>query len=344
MNKTSGGGRRRSLIMANQWISRIEEYLWPEGFRRNVWMIVDAARDRQVLPIMRELHLEYCCLYSGPIPPALESVAPYLVQLDYDDKEAHRFLEYAWGGSRGVFLKCGAHRNTLRAHLRRILTVRGPAGNRLVFRYYDPRILRVYLPSCVEDELRSVFGPIECFWMEDGNGPEEILEFRLGRGELQQARLPLATGAWQRSGLNAPADTGRVATEEMHPSGMLAIRKEQMALFVASEIEKFENRVIAHLRKHFPRKCDALGESKIRRIIQHGIKQAASYDIRAERDVCKYIDLMFAFGRNFDKDTMLLWPAAILNDRTILDSKMKMERLFEAAMQHVYRGHRVRHA
>jgi hypothetical protein len=30
----------------------------------------------------------------------------------------------------------------------------------LLFRYYDPRVLRVYLPSCRPSELETVFGPV----------------------------------------------------------------------------------------------------------------------------------------------------------------------------------------
>jgi hypothetical protein len=53
----------------------------------------------------------------------------------------------------------------------------------MVFRYYDPRVLRAYLPTCSIGELRTVFGPIECFWMED-KSPGTALEFRLDQGRL----------------------------------------------------------------------------------------------------------------------------------------------------------------
>jgi hypothetical protein len=58
-------------------------------------------------------------------------------------------------------------------------------GERVFFRFYDPRVLRVYLPTC-EDEanLRSVFGPVGRFYME-GENPETILEFK--RRVLQPA-------------------------------------------------------------------------------------------------------------------------------------------------------------
>jgi hypothetical protein len=66
--------------------------------------------------------------------------------------------------------------------------VRDERGNRLVFRYYDPRVLRVYLPTCTASELRRVFGPIECFWMESGD-PEELFKFDYRAMELKEKYL-----------------------------------------------------------------------------------------------------------------------------------------------------------
>ena len=36
----------------------------------------------------------------------------------------------------------------LRHHLKGFLRVRGESGQKMMFRYYDPRVLRVYLPTC----------------------------------------------------------------------------------------------------------------------------------------------------------------------------------------------------
>jgi hypothetical protein len=131
------------------------------------------------------LHLEYYCLYSGPLTPALEMAAPYLVQLEYDDRDTRHFLRSAWGNHWGVFLKCASHANSLRRHLREFLVVRDPEGNRLVFRYYDPRVLRVFLPTCTPDQLRTFFGPIEALWMEDGK-PDLILNFTCDRDGVSE--------------------------------------------------------------------------------------------------------------------------------------------------------------
>ena len=114
---------------------------------------------------------------------------------------------------------------------------------------------------------------------------------------------------------------------------MLTIRKEQMAVFAQAEIRKFEDRVVIHLNKFFPRQCEALGDSKLRETIRYGIKRAATYGITAARDVRKYIDAMVALGRDFDTDRRLPWAGEILRARAI--SGIKMAKLIRTADKHL---------
>jgi hypothetical protein len=157
-------------------LQRAQDYLWPRGTGGDIWAIVDGARDRYIYWYLRNSHLNHSCLYSGPLAPGLAEVAPYLIQLYADDRLTKRLIEEGWGKSWGVFLKFDASMNILRRHLRTLLRVRDTTGRDLIFRYYDPRVLRIYLPTCTTEELRTVFGPIECFWTE-GEDPETMLRF-----------------------------------------------------------------------------------------------------------------------------------------------------------------------
>jgi hypothetical protein len=176
--------------MTDQLVARIEEILWPDGPRQNVWMIVDGARTVDVFRFLLACHLEYSCLYSGPLAPDLEMAAPYLVQLDPGYRDTHRLIHQAWGNSWGVLIRSETSLKKLRRHLREFLVVRDTKGTRMAFRYYDPRVLRVYLPTCVTAELRTVFGPIDCFWMES-ESPEYMLDFRVHNGALDQQTVRL---------------------------------------------------------------------------------------------------------------------------------------------------------
>src|ERR1700687_4112303 len=93
---------------------------------------------------------------------------------------------------------------------------------------------------------------------------------------------------------------------------VLIIRQEQMETFAAAEMQKFKDKMVAHLQKHFPKQCEVLGPEG-RDWVQYGFERAACYGLVAERDVCKYIGVMLAFGRDFDKDSRLPWASAALN-------------------------------
>jgi hypothetical protein len=111
----------------------------------------------------------------------------------------------------------------------------------------------------------------------------------------------------------------------------MIIRQQQMAVLTEASRGKFEDRMVEHLNRCFPSECQALGDKGVLEAIRYGIERAASHGINLERDVCKYIDLMFAFGRDYDRDPALPWASRILQDDTFKSSTMKMERLFSEA-------------
>jgi Domain of unknown function (DUF4123) len=177
--------------LSTEWLDRIETCLWPDGLKRDIWMVVDAARDKAIYGLLLDcFYSQHSCLFAGDLAPELEVAAPYLVQLDYDDEKTRRFVNRAWGNNWGVFVKCDKRFDAVLRHLRTFLTVRDEAGNKLMFRYYDPRILRVYLPTCTTRELQTVFGPIERFLMEDRK-PATLLEFAIEEQSLRTRRRPL---------------------------------------------------------------------------------------------------------------------------------------------------------
>jgi hypothetical protein len=164
---------------------RILDTLWPANLssRMSVLAILDAARDKRIFGAVDGCYLEKQCLYSGDIPWQLQMTAPYLVTLERDNSFTRYLIDNGWGNSWGIFLRTETSMKELRRHLRGFLRVRGEAGQRLIFRYYDPRVMRVYLPTCRPAELEMVFGPVESYLMEAESG-EEVAAFRHRNGTL----------------------------------------------------------------------------------------------------------------------------------------------------------------
>lgn len=176
----------------------IENAIWPRGERRDVWVILDSARDPEIYGTHVGFWSEDKCLYRGAIAPELKLTAPYLLQLDYEAPKTRRLLTRSLGRSWGIYFKSDSTLQPLRSHFRRLLMVQDYTGRKLAFRFYDPRVLRVYLPTCTRGELRQFFGPVEKFWM-DAEQPETLLEFafdgeklttRLIAAEIEAAHLP----------------------------------------------------------------------------------------------------------------------------------------------------------
>ncbi len=162
--------------MSGPDLARVERLLWPAGARSaSVWAVLDLARDRRIHAALVESRLEFLCLYAGRVPRELELAAPHIVELLPGHRLLGTLFGPGWGGSWGVFARI-EDPTRLRSHLRKFLKVRDEAGRSLIFRYYDPRVLRAYLPTCTGDELEQLFGPLS-HWIAESQGGDALIEF-----------------------------------------------------------------------------------------------------------------------------------------------------------------------
>lgn len=145
------------------------------------YAVLDAARSERVLPVLRASSVEARSLYEGWKAQELAEVAPYLVALPQRTLLWDTLLGDAWGEAWGVFLLANESLSfdDLRRHLRRFLRVRSESGRRMLFRWYDPRVLRAYLPTCEPWEREAFHGPVTAFVTESGDG-REALRFEPG--------------------------------------------------------------------------------------------------------------------------------------------------------------------
>ena len=124
-----------------------------------LYALLDATGHPGVPQKAQELGERAVSLFQGTPEENYWDVAPYLFQVDESTLSwIHSSLnQEPWG----VFAMSRAGIDDLRRHFRRFLLVELPDGERWYFRYYDPRILKVYLPACDETELRQFFGHAE---------------------------------------------------------------------------------------------------------------------------------------------------------------------------------------
>lgn len=152
--------------------------------------IVDAAQDKELAFEARDrFHLPIRMLFQGEAAQYMDDVAPYLVPID----PASEYLESwasRWGKNAGILLTTYADPEPLFRHLREIFVVKDEEGQEYFFRYYDPRVLSMYLPTCTPEEVREFFGPIGALVL-DGEKPATLLRCTVGPEGLSQATLAL---------------------------------------------------------------------------------------------------------------------------------------------------------
>lgn len=140
------------------------DYLFRE--KTHTYAVLDGASVPDLPVRLYEMRPPNICLYRGELPPDIIYVAPYLVHLLPDSKFTKWLLDECWGKHWGIFAQSALSMVGMRKHFRSLLTVDDPSGNPRLFRYYDPRVFSMFLPTCNVEELQILFGKVNYYFVE----------------------------------------------------------------------------------------------------------------------------------------------------------------------------------
>lgn len=178
------------------------------GAGERLYAVVDSARDGELADKARETFgRDVKSLFADDAGAHMESVAPYMVPIEANPRLADgaaAFLDL-WakhlGNSAGVLLLTTAEPDRVRVHLRGVFRATDEDDHKYYFRFYDPRVLRPFLPACTAGDAREFFGPVSQVLVEaesEGKmlcckpGPEGVA--------LTEAPLNRPSGASRRPG------------------------------------------------------------------------------------------------------------------------------------------------
>ena len=165
----------------------LSTHLFPEDGELQTYAVLDGASVPDLLDrLYGDEPPEFVCLYRGELEPDLAEVAPYLVHLKPKSPFTEWLLGNCWGNHWGIFAMSTEDIDVIRRHFRNFLFVQTPKGESVYFRYYDPRVLTVYLPTANADELDTVFGPILTYVCESREN--ELIALSQRDGKLNQTR------------------------------------------------------------------------------------------------------------------------------------------------------------
>ena len=168
-------------------------FQYPEGQGPiDTYAILDAARDDVIYPKLSNFRDRKRLSLSRVKSRGAGRSGALPCPSRKDDPFTEWILNSGWGKSWGIFVQSEASLSELQRHFRKFLMVYDEDGNPLYFRFYDPRVLRVYLPTCNAGEIKTVFGPVGSYVLEDED-PSVFLRFLSDNGKCPDRK----SAAWE---------------------------------------------------------------------------------------------------------------------------------------------------
>ena len=143
---------------------------------RALFAVLDPARAQEIRALLGRSGEEHGSLLRGRDGQRLATHAPQLVELPMGSPFLGTLLDEAWGKSWGILLASEHPYEQVLAALQRVLIIEIPGGKSALFRFYDPRVLRAFLPVATRLQADLLFAATRSFWIE-GPTPGVVLSF-----------------------------------------------------------------------------------------------------------------------------------------------------------------------
>jgi len=161
--------RRAEEEKRREAAGRILPMLRDVAAKEPLFAVLDAARDDRILELLRQSVEAHDSLYEGIQGEHLAMVAPYLVgPFQEDSVLLDRLIMEGWGQRWGSYVTSREPFKEVRRHLRRFLMVElEEAAERVYFRFYDPWVMQIFLPTCSERQKQDFMGRSSAIFAED---------------------------------------------------------------------------------------------------------------------------------------------------------------------------------
>lgn len=124
------------------------------------------------------------CLFQGRLHPTVKAVSPHLVELEPDDPLALAWAREGRGANWGVMIESDAGLHRVWRRVRHFTQATLPDGEGpYLFRFWDPRVMRAFLPLLEAEQLPEWFTDIDA-WRVEAEGGSQILRYARTGGEV----------------------------------------------------------------------------------------------------------------------------------------------------------------
>lgn len=162
----------------------LKTLLWPKDAQTSVYALVDTAGGAGIGDLLAPLASDIAAsLYIGALEESFGDIAPHVVAVVPNGRFLAALYEQAWGNSVVSFARSTVGLADIAGHFRGLIGVDIEGEGLSFFRFYDPRVLRLFLPGASGGELEALFGPVLSFVVE-GETPCTAVEYSLKSGQL----------------------------------------------------------------------------------------------------------------------------------------------------------------
>ncbi len=292
--------------------NRSADELYEMAEQHSLFVLIDACDSPEVPAMWQKCGSDRAVsLYSGVSELQFVMFAPYLFQVDVEILDWIR--QVLWETPWGVFVFApNQSLEEMRRHFRQFLLVQDPQGGEMHFRFYDPRVLANFLPTCNPMELKQYYGKVEAFLICSPDDPSQMQSFSRA-DHAKKVGVAMANSASQ---VQQP----------------IPIRQAQMDVFFPQAEIAFESRLISHLHEHHEEAVEDLTDEMLLPMVRTGIARARRYGMTWESNLTAFVALMFEIAPNWDEHSFI---QAVLNSRHIAPED-KMDVLVERTPEEVW--------
>lgn len=127
----------------------------------HLYCIVDACQDRNFAFLANSRYGQpFRSLFKGCAAEGMEDYAPYFIPIDLDTDFLEQFCARL-NKNIGILFTSSAKPIAIFRHLREIFIVQDESGQEHFFRFYDPRVLKSYIESSDQTEIKDLSGPVK---------------------------------------------------------------------------------------------------------------------------------------------------------------------------------------
>ena len=168
------------------------------------YLILDPCVVEHWLSTSINLNSNYLPIFNEEFDIELKNVGPFIFKYSADSLFGKWIMDECIEKDFGILLVCDTDIIEIANHFRQFIRITTPDYILSYFRFYDPRVLRIFLPTCDAGQLREFFGPVTYYFCADDD-PAFFLVYSLRYGQLHTERVSVEDALNNPAALTDPA-------------------------------------------------------------------------------------------------------------------------------------------